>query len=768
MEAVDFLLAAYPDAPWNLCAITNDGTVESRSFDADSVMDAEAWLECRIGTVNLYFHVNPSRKALNKRASKADIDTAYYVHVDIDPRDGEDFSAERKRLLALCTALPAGVPSPTYAIDSGGGVQLLWRLNTPLELHDHDEIEKYNKRMIEVCGAQPGTWNVDRLLRLPGTVNIPSKKKLSKHPERKEVQTRVVARGPSYDLSHMPQATAQAASTELAVFADVDKTRVDRIDDLGVLLKHNVFPDVLEAIQNGTVPGRTLSGDTSRSGWLFYVVCELLRAGVPDQMIFSIILDPDRKISESVLEKSNSRDYAARQIRNGKKNIAAKGDAAALRELSLIEEVNRNHFVVMHCPTKAEIMTVVRTQVNDVTLESAVVDPRESFELRLANRVVMVGPPDKQKAVPLSKWWIQHPDRRTYQTCEFNPLQEREGVYNLWSGFAYKPAPGDCSLYLKLVREVICSGNEEWYQYLVRWMARAVQRPWEAGQVAVVLQGTKGVGKSEFADHFGSLFGPAYVRPSSGIFDGDFNGQLANAVVCMLDEAFNSKKRGADSKLKTVITDRTLSLNEKYKAVTQVKNTLHVIMGANEADVVAAGEYERRYFIVHVPRVPFDFPAMQAQLSEGGYAALLHYLQTLDLTGFEVRNIPQTDALARQKQHALAPADAWWYSILLRGYALDNAEDWEPFVSVADLAKEFPYRSEAAREVELKLYIEGQGIKEQRRAKIMERIETPEGPRGHWRKRQCYVMPALEDLRAAWDAKYGATQWPSVEFNEVM
>ncbi len=39
------------------------------------------------------------------------------------------------------------------------------------------------------------------------------------------------------------------------------------------------------------------------------------------------------------------------------------------------------------------------------------------------------------------------------------------------------------------VLNVICSGEREHYDYLIRWMANAVQNPAEPGHVAVVLRG---------------------------------------------------------------------------------------------------------------------------------------------------------------------------------------------------------------------------------------------------------------------------------------
>ncbi len=69
---------------------------------------------------------------------------------------------------------------PTFVVDSGNGIQLLWRLKRPLKINGSGEIadaELRNKALAEAFGASPATRNIDRLLRLPGTVNHPNAKK---------------------------------------------------------------------------------------------------------------------------------------------------------------------------------------------------------------------------------------------------------------------------------------------------------------------------------------------------------------------------------------------------------------------------------------------------------------------------------------------------------------------------------------------------------------------------------------------------------------
>jgi Mesyanzhinovviridae DNA primase len=54
--------------------------------------------------------------------------------------------------------------------------------------------------------------------------------------------------------------------------------------------------------------------------------------------------------------------------------------------------------------------------------------------------------------------------------------------------------------------DVICSGNESDYCWLVGWLARAVQHPDLHAEVAVVLRGQKGTGKGTLGQILDRLF----------------------------------------------------------------------------------------------------------------------------------------------------------------------------------------------------------------------------------------------------------------------
>src|SRR5690606_10536691 len=88
---------------------------------------------------------------------------------DIDPpRDGTHFDKED-----VVRNLSSVAPKPTLIIDSGGGMQALWALQDEAS---QEQIERVNRAIAQRFGGG-NCWNVDRLMRLPGTINYPGAKK---------------------------------------------------------------------------------------------------------------------------------------------------------------------------------------------------------------------------------------------------------------------------------------------------------------------------------------------------------------------------------------------------------------------------------------------------------------------------------------------------------------------------------------------------------------------------------------------------------------
>jgi hypothetical protein len=269
-----------------------------------------------------------------------------------------------------------------------------------------------------------------------------------------------------------------------------------------------------------------------------------------------------------------------------------------------------------------------------------------------------------KKRIGLGTWWVRHEQRRQYERIVFDPGAEpNPNVLNLWRGFAVEPDDsGDCSLYLAHITDVICSGNDEYGTYLLDYLAWGVQNPAKRPEVATVLRGQEGTGKGTMIHPYGQLFGAHYQHISQpGHLVGHFNAHLQQTRVLFADEAFFAGDRRHDGVLKAYITEPQIKIEPKGVDAFTVPNLLMIFMASNNEWVVPAGANARRYFVLDVAETRMQdhgyFEAIARQLDSGGRAALLHHLLNRDLTDFNIRAIPHTQALAEQKARSRRGVD---------------------------------------------------------------------------------------------------------------
>ena len=422
---------------------------------------------------------------------------------------------------------------------------------------------------------------------------------------------------------------------------------IERLKDIDELNDYSVPERIKIAIVQGKHPDEPKSGDNSRSAWVFDVACQLVRCKAPDEIIFSILTDPDFGISESILEKGSSATrYAVRQIERAKYSAV---------DPLLLDFNDRSAVVVT---LEGNVASSRRSLIPCLTGHAWFDKHSKISRIDTPNCRVRVDT-SSGRTMPAGPWWLGHSARREFDRVVFAPGLEVPRAYNLWQGFAYEARPGKLhESFLEHLRTNVCSGKETYFQYLVGWMARLIQKPGQQGEVAVVLRGGKGVGKSFVAREFGKLFGRHYLHISNpSHLVGNFNSHLRDVIFLFADEAFYAGDKKHESILKTLITEDTIQIEAKGVDVEHYLNFVHLMMASNDAHVVRASGDERRFFVLEVgaerQQQASYFGAIAGDLKAGGYENFLHFLLTYDLSNYNVRQVPRTAALLDQQESTL-------------------------------------------------------------------------------------------------------------------
>ena len=789
-ESVAFLKKWKPEGPWILTSIAVDSIsygVDERDISRGTSTATfypkgedvlRQWLKRREARCGVYFQVNSTFTEdenghpinVTKKIKKADVQSVDWFHIDIDPRVGHDLKSERNLALETLTNPPEGVPKPTVVIFSGGGFQGFWKLREPIHVEGDigktEEAERYNIQLRMALGGDE-CQNADRIMRLPGSVNVPNRKKLEKGRGLQRATLIEFDDEFVYSVSDfVPSPKLQEKKTGLGREEIRIQGNVERVPDLSKM-KTATGTDIkltdktIDLVENGYDPSsiqeneaRGLKLYESRSEALFSAVTTLIGNNVPPATVYSIITDRDYAISESVLEQgSRSEKYALRQIQRAR-------DYKIAPEL---EELNELHAVILSDQGRC----VVATEEYDHVLKRQRLiksDPKQ-IERRYANRVMQAG--TKANGDPryekLGLWWFENSARREYKGIVMSPEHEIEGHYNLWRGFSYEPKKGDCSLFLDHVRENICCTDEK-YEYQMNWLARAVQKPAHQAKTAIVLQGEQGTGKTFFADSIGKLFGRHYLSVSDAeLLLGRFNEHLKDCVFVFSDEAFFARNTKHQASLKSLITGDHFTVEAKYERPHSAKNFLHLILASNSEHVVPAELGDRRFFCLKVSdarRQDLDyFRAIQKQLDNGGYEALLYELLTRNIKGWNPENIPQTAALIEQKIISMRTEEKFIYEFLNDAYDfhqdIPSKEFFHRYISYCDDLK---VRSERRSKQELFISMQKMfpsGYPSQRRIRVK---------RMNNQQKTCFNFPPLIECRAFFDKTFkGPFPWNSLQ-----
>ena len=309
-ETLDFLKKWEPRGLWVLTAIdAGTGAITTHSFRSEQEREALAWLTYWNGKRNLYFSVNRLDRSPRKKAEKKDIVAAVALHVDIDPEKGcGDLAGEQERIL---NALLAYRPEPSVVIFSGGGYQGFWLLKEAVPINGKPEewerVEQLNRGLEETLGGDH-CFNIDRIMRLPGTVNIPNKKKLEGG--RRKAQAALVKADWTlrYDLTEFVPARI-TAKAELVKAGDAEVPWAELPEWTRRLIDHGRDP----------TGERGFGGDRSRAVWA--VACAMVRAGRSDEEIVKVLTDSSSGISGHVLDQGSPAVYAKRQAEQARAKV---------------------------------------------------------------------------------------------------------------------------------------------------------------------------------------------------------------------------------------------------------------------------------------------------------------------------------------------------------------------------------------------------------------------------------------------------------------
>jgi hypothetical protein len=311
----------------------------------------------------------------------------------------------------------------------------------------------------------------------------------------------------------------------------------------------------------------------------------------------------------------------------------------------------------------------------------------KAFCLHFANRKVE----SNGKTLPLGKAWLESPDRPSAIAFTFDTTASpaadinariKDGRLNLWTGYGITPLQKEAGWrrFEAMIRDDLCAGDNDYYDYVIKWIAYKIQNPDLPAETSIALRGPKGVGKTTLGQVLVDIFGShGLVVSRRSQFAGQFSGHLATACFVFADEAVWGGNKEDEGTLKKLITDRHVLYRAMYKEETYGVNRVGLLMATNEEWAVPATFDERRFVVLEVSgkhrvrgsddlenRAYWD--AIYSELKDGGREAFLYDMLSMELGDWTPRlGAPRTEALGSQILESLRGIERWYYELLTEG-----------------------------------------------------------------------------------------------------
>jgi len=181
--------------------------------------------------------------------------------------------------------------------------------------------------------------------------------------------------------------------------------------------------------------------------------------------------------------------------------------------------------------------------------------------------------PITEKASDLLRDFTNDPSTTMYKRMEFFPVGVDSETLNLWVSPAIQPCPGNFPIIEEFLHNTICSGDDASYDYLIKFIAHMVQKPEEKPGVMIVLLGGEGVGKGSLFNLLRTIWtSTTALTANVDNITGRFNGLLASNYIICLDEAIFVGDRKSQDKIKSLITESSVMIEEKYQPCRNIKS----------------------------------------------------------------------------------------------------------------------------------------------------------------------------------------------------
>ena len=207
----------------------------------------------------------------------------------------------------------------------------------------------------------------------------------------------------------------------------------------------------------------------------------------------------------------------------------------------------------------------------------------------------------------ISKWVKNNPIMRCYTDIGIYPNNSKcpKNIYNMWRPFDmelvndYEEKLDELAVILNHIK-ILCGNDEVVSDYFIKWIAQMIQYP-EVKTICPTLISKEGSGKGTLLLLIEKMIGSSkYFETTDPLRDvwGNFNGRMANKFLVNLNEMSKKDTLECQGKIKGLITDGKLTINNKGMNQYEIQSYHRFIITTNNEDPITTKSDDRRNLVI--------------------------------------------------------------------------------------------------------------------------------------------------------------------------
>ena len=280
--------------------------------------------------------------------------------------------------------------------------------------------------------------------------------------------------------------------------------------------------------------------------------------------------------------------------------------------------------------------------------------------------------PTPSKPDELIRQFYADPNTLTYTDVAFTPATVPRNTLNLWHSHTITAKFGNWHTIKQYLLHVLCSGDQTAYEYLIRYVAHALQRPEDKPGVMIVMLGGQGTGKGTLEVILRHIWEATTLMVSDvdSVIVG-FNAQLERSYIVFMDEALFRGDSKSSDRLKSLVTSPIIQIEEKYQPKRTIESKHRFFAASNQTHFNRTEYDDRRMYYLRVSERfkgnSSYWTKLYQAIEAGEVEAMTFDLLAMDLTDFDVRQRPASNELLSQKIQSLTGFEKFWFDAVWNG-----------------------------------------------------------------------------------------------------